>query len=126
MILRLFLCQIFDTDIKIKYILALGQATYFSAICVNIINLPKIQIHIKETVSGSNLEDEIEMVIEGTTTQITNIPLNANATVALDGVAETLQFKRTEKNVTVLFSTGISITVSADNVSLNNPTSTST
>lgn len=98
-------------------ILELGQATYFSAVCVASTGLPDLQIQInKGDLNATLVENQLQMIIDGDLTDIGLIEQDSNTTQEINGVSSNLLFKRTNASVTVLFSTGVSLTVSASNV----------
>ena len=96
-----------------------GQATYFSAVCVQSIGLPRFQLQLNKETNSSLSEDAIQLIINGTEVDVSSITLDTNHTQSLDGVDESLLFKRSNISVTVLTSSGISIEVAAGNVSWN-------
>ena len=99
------------------FILDLGQATYFSAVCVSSTGLPKLQLQInKADLNATTVENQLQMIIDGSETDIALIEQDSNTTQEINGVSSNLLFKRTNSSVTVLFSTGISLTVASNNV----------
>lgn len=102
------------------YIVAdFGLATYFSAVCVESNGVPRVQIQInKADLNATAVEDQLQMIIDGDEIDIGLIPQESNTSVSLDGVDSNLLFKRSNTSLTVLFSSGISITVASSSVSM--------
>ena len=98
---------------------ALGQATYFSAVCIQSTGLPRVQLQINKSASNTTtgIENLLQLIVDGTEQDISLITENGNTTQTLNGVSENVLFKRTNATVTVIFSTGVSITTGAANVS---------
>ena len=118
-----FYYQVLDlpfTVVRMTIIFAgFGQATYFSAVCVQSIGLPRFQLQLNKETNSSLSENAIQLIIDGTSIDVSSIALDTNHTQSLDGVNETLLFKRSNVSVTVLTSSGISIEATAGNVSRN-------
>lgn len=95
-----------------------GQATFFSAICVEAKGLPKIQIQVaKNPLKLTELQHQLQMIINGAVTDISQIKQDSNSTQELDGVSG-LTFKRSNVSVTVYFNSGLSLDVAIASVSL--------
>lgn len=77
----------------------------------------QIQIN-KFNLDATDVVDILQLIIDGDFTDIGQIAQDSNTTQELPGITSNLLFKRTNASVTVLFSTGISLTVSANNVSI--------
>ena len=118
-----FYYQVLDlpfTVVRMTIIFAgFGQATYFSAVCVQSIGLPRFQLQLNKETNSSLSQDAIQLIINGTEVDVSSITMDANHTQSLDGVDESLLFKRSNISVTVLTSSGISIEAAAGNVSWN-------
>ena len=85
--------------------------------CVSSTGLPKLQLQInKADLNATTVENQLQMIIDGSETDIALIEQDSNTTQEINGVSSNLLFKRTNSSVTVLFSTGISLTVASNNV----------
>lgn len=93
-----------------------GDATYFSAVCVDTTGLPKVQVQINKNSIVKGVEHEVQLIIGGDSKDISLITHDSNTTQALPGVNNNLLFKRSNSNLTILFSTGVSLTVAVANV----------
>ena len=95
----------------------LGQATYFSAVCVESAAAPKIQIQInKGDLNATTVENQLQMIINGSFMDIAQIEQGSNITQEISGISSNLLFQRTNSSLTVLLSTGVSLTIEAKNV----------
>lgn len=96
----------------------LGQATYFSAICIQSQGLPKLQVQInKGDLSATTVENQLQLIIDGNMTDINLIEQDSNTTQELVGVTSDILFKRTNASLTVFLSSGISVTIESKTVS---------
>lgn len=95
-----------------------GQATYFSAVCVAVKDTVRLQIQLRAAASnsGTGIEREAQLIIEGEEKDISAIPANSNTASTLEGVSSHVLFLRTDAKITVYFSTGMSIGVTVANV----------
>ncbi|XP_067928026.1 uncharacterized protein [Watersipora subatra] len=93
----------------------LGQATYFSAVCISNDGLPRLQIQINKNNDISGVENELQLIIDDDMKDIALISQDLNISQSMDGVDTKIQFKRTNSSLTVLFSSGVSITTAAAN-----------
>ena len=103
------------------FILGYGQATYFSAICIESVGLPRVQLQLNKETNSSLSEDAIQLVVNGTMIDVTQIPQDSNETETIDGVTNSLLFKRSNVSVTVLTTSGLSLEATAGNVSSSPP-----
>lgn len=94
----------------------LGQATYFSAICMESVGLPRVQLQLNNETNSSLAEDAIQLIVNGTMFDVSLIEQDSNETQTLDGVSDSLLFKRTNVSVTVLTGAGLSVEAKAGNV----------
>lgn len=107
----LFIYQIF-------VIADLGQATYFSAVCIASVGLPRVQLELNKTTNSSLSEDAIILTVNGTQLDVTLIEQDANETQTIDGITDALLFQRTNTSFKVLTSSGLSVEATAGNVSI--------
>ena len=99
------------------FIKGFGQATYFSAICVAAVGLPRVQVQINKNNQLAGVENELKLIVNGTEKDIGSLEQDAETTKALDGVSSSIQFKRTNSSLTIIFSSGLSVTTSVAYVS---------
>jgi hypothetical protein len=81
--------------------------------------LPSFQLQLNKDTNSSLSEEAIQLIINGTKIDVRNITLDSNETETIEGVTESLLFKRSNVSVTVLTSSGLSIEATAGNVSCN-------
>lgn len=82
--------------------------------------LPKLQIQLnKGDLNATAVEDQLQMIIGGNMTHIGQIMQDTNSTQNISGVNTNILFKRSNSSVSVYFSSGVSLTVEASNVSYN-------
>ena len=101
------------------FIIELGQATYFSAICIATIGLPRVQVQINKSPIGPDLINNTQLIVNGSEIDLSVIEEDGNTTQSIDGINSEIQFKRTNSTLTVLFSSGLSLDVTPANVSLS-------
>ena len=78
---------------------------------------PKIQIQInKGDLNATTVENQLQMIINGSFVDIALIEQDSNTTQEISGISPNLLFQRTNSSLTVLLSTGVSLTVEAKNV----------
>ncbi|XP_067928014.1 mucin-like protein [Watersipora subatra] len=87
-----------------------GQATYFSAICVKTTGLPKVQVQLNRNNNLAGVVNELQLIIDGQETDISLIEQDSNVTQTITGVDSSLMFKRTNSSLTVIFSSGVTVT----------------
>jgi len=102
---------------KSCHVLGLGQATYFSAVCIAVSGLPRVQIQINKSPLGTGLANTTQLIINGTIVDISVIEEDANGTETIEGVDSNIMFERDNVSLTVLFYSGLAITAAPENVS---------
>ncbi|XP_067939805.1 mucin-like protein [Watersipora subatra] len=93
----------------------LGQATYFSAICVATFGLPSVQVQINKSPPGPGLANNTQLIVNGSVVDVSVIEKDANSTQSIEGVSSEIQFERSNVTLTVLFSSGVSLAVTPNN-----------
>ena len=83
--------------------------------------LPRVQLQLNKETNSSLSEDDIQLVVNGTMIDVTQIPQDSNETDTIDGVTNSLLFKRSNVSVTVLTTSGLSLEATAGNVSSSPP-----
>ncbi|XP_067939788.1 mucin-like protein [Watersipora subatra] len=94
---------------------ALGEATYFSAVCVATFGLPSVQVQINKSPPGPGLVNNTQLIVDGSSVNVSVIEEDANSTQSIDGVSSEIQFERSNVTLTVLFSSGVSLAVTPTN-----------
>lgn len=95
----------------------LGLATYFSAICIGVPNLPRVYLQAVKDAVDTGVANEVYLLIDGVEVDMTLIDPSSNDSTTLDEAGEMIQFTRTETNITVMYHTGMSVTITPLNVS---------
>ena len=95
----------------------LGQATYFSAICIATVGLPRVQVQINKSPIGPGLINNTQLIVNGSEIDFSVVEENANTTQSIDGINSEIQFERSNSTLTVLFSSGVSLEVTPSSVS---------
>ncbi|XP_067927983.1 serine-rich adhesin for platelets-like [Watersipora subatra] len=93
----------------------LGQATYFSAICVATFGLPSVQVQINKSPPGPGLVNNTQLIVNGSLVDVSVIEEDANSTQSIEGVSSEIQFERSNVTLTVLFSSGVSLAITPNN-----------
>ena len=95
----------------------MGQATYFSAICIATVGLPRVQVQINKSPIGPGLINNTQLIVNGSEIDFSVVEENANTTQSIDGINSEIQFERSNSTLTVLFSSGVSLEVTPSSVS---------
>jgi len=104
--------------LRILCSLGLGQATYFSAVCIAVSGLPRVQIQINKSPLGAGIANTTQLIIDGTVVDISVIDKDSNGTQTIEGVDSNIMFERDNVSLTVLFYSGLALTASPENVRL--------
>ena len=99
---------------------AQGEATYFSAVCVQSPDLPRLQIQInKANLNLTLAKDTLQLIVNDAEIDFTQIEQDKNTSEPITGVHSDIEFQRTNVSLSVYLSSGVSLTVEAKNVSLH-------
>ncbi|KAF6022442.1 hypothetical protein EB796_019247 [Bugula neritina] len=94
---------------------SLGQATYFSAVCIALSGLPRVQIQINKSPLGAGIANTTQLIINGTVVDISAIESEFRGAQTIEGVDRNIMFERDNTSITVFFFNGLSIKATSEN-----------
>lgn len=94
----------------------MGQATYFSAICVRIQDLVRVQVQIKDNSVLTGIDHEAQLIVDGIDRELSSLPTDTSTTI--DGVSSGVLFRKSANSIALYFSTGLTLTITVANVSI--------